>query len=397
MSAAIGLDEINEAGRRLFRIYEIKERRTGLGYVGVTALVMNDRFLGHRQDACRDRRRRPGGLADAIRRSAADGLVYLQAFSIRELATTTDPEEARRLEAEWIERRRTRVPDGFNQMPGGRSLGGPLNSCPVTVEHPIRGTLDYPSLSVAIIDANAEHERQRLPTVGAEAVYARIRAGWTPAQALGLVHRTDGRRIRASFTWAGHEYDTLRDASIASGVPIATLRSRLHRARTALHAPPPEIATDRRRSGPARSPVPTSSGILVPAPPGHVEALVTLEAFARLAKVPKSTVTYRYRRLEREGRSPDEMPADELHAFLVGSVDRRILLDLRIAPSEVWSDGIRSLIARLFATPAVECRRVDRIGGSAIRARLRTLPGWPDRLSAVAIRWAFGFEAQKPD
>ena len=128
----------------------------------------------------------------------------------------------------------------------------------------------------------------------------------------------------------------------------------------------------------------------MPAPDGGP---VTLQDFARRTGIPKATVTHRYRQLLRAERRPEAMHPEQIRAFLTTQQDRRIVLKLEVGPGVVWSGGVRELIRRVLDNTAVESRRLERIGCSAIRYRLRLVPGWPDRIESRCVRWAFGFEA----
>ena len=46
----------------------------------------------------------------------------------------------------------------------------------------------------------------------------------------------------------------------------------------------------------------------------------------------------------------------------------------------------------MLADAEVEQSRPERLGLSAIRARLRRLPHWPGRLTPTELLWAFGFD-----
>ncbi len=118
---------------------------------------------------------------------------------------------------------------------------------------------------------------------------------------------------------------------------------------------------------------------------------LSLEVFASRTGVAKSSALHRHHQFVRSGRDPATMPRSELYAFLTKRQDRRIPLQLEIAPRVVWRGGVRELIRRLFADRAVECRRSERILAPTIRARLRKAAGWPDRMPAHEIRRAFGF------
>ena len=114
------------------------------------------------------------------------------------LDTTDSAIEARRLEAEWIERLNTHCPAGYNLMPGGSSLGGPSNAKSVTVAIPGRGVRTFSTIQ----DAIADRMRTTLPVIQPSTVYARLAMGWSAAEALGYRKHEDGRRLRPAFRFA---------------------------------------------------------------------------------------------------------------------------------------------------------------------------------------------------
>ena len=355
--------------------------------MGVTALPLTQRFSGHRATALRRKRARAGSLGAAILASLAAGLCYGEAFSIRWLASAGDPDEARALEAHWIAALRTAAPNGFNHMPGGSSLGGKLNAQPVTVQQSTDGSVIYPSLSQAIRVTN--RQRGSKDRVDPGTVYARLDMGWSVEEALGLVAHVDGRGVRQPFTWGGQQYRTLREVSARSGLSISTLRSRLYRQDGARSRSPCDLAQDRRRVGVGRKW--RVGSMCLPSPDGD-GVLLTAAEFAARTGVAKASVLHRFHRLVRAGRDVASMPLSELRAALTTRADRRIVIGLEVAPGVVWLGGVRELIRRLEADRLVECHRPERIQASAIRARLRRLPGWPDAMTARDIRRAFGFE-----
>ncbi|WP_120009766.1 GIY-YIG nuclease family protein [Teichococcus vastitatis] len=245
---------------RVWRIYRITRCRDGRGYVGVTCRSLAGRAAAHRHHARRHPDLgRPGSLAAAIRAALAEGLGFAEAFRIEELDSTPDPAAARALERHWIARLGTAWPEGFNRAPGGASLGGPANAVPVTLHHPRRGVRRYPSLLAAIAAIEAERRAAGRPPLPPGVVYARRALGWSPEEALGLRPHRDGRGLRSDVCWAGQPAASLRAVAAAQNIPLATLRSRLHRARRVAGADGanevPDLARDRRKAGKAtRSP-----------------------------------------------------------------------------------------------------------------------------------------------
>ena len=376
-------------------VYYIRRRADGRPYVGVTSRPLPVRIAAYDHTALlRPRLGRPGTLVHAIRQAYADGLSFHDAFQVDILASTSSPEEARRLERHWIARLRTASPHGFNVMPGGASLGGPANAVPVVLEHPARGTLHYGSLLQAIADIDRERQNLGEPPLQPGAVYARRAMGWPVAEALGLTKHADGRRKRPLFRWHGRTYDTLHELALAEGLPIDAIRSKLYRARQAGCDAAEDAAPDRRLPGRRR----TGGGgcgrqppLVLPHPLDPQADPVDAARFARLIGLPRATVLHRYHRLERE-RDGSALTRGAVLAALTRRSDRRRIITLALPDGRRLSGGVREVIRAVLADAEVEQSRPERLGLSAIRARLRRLPHWPGRLTPTELLWAFGFD-----
>jgi hypothetical protein len=202
-----------------------------MGYVGVTKRPLQIRIGAHDHLArLQLTRGGPGTLAAAMRQAFAAGHSFESAFEVEVLAETSSEAEATELERTWIARLGTARPNGFNILPGGASLGGPANATPVSVDHPVRGTLVYESLMDAVPDLNRERVNQGNPPLRLGTIYARLELGWSAEEALELKAHRDRRQRRAAFRCCGRIYDTLDELARAEGMPIDTIRSRLHRA-----------------------------------------------------------------------------------------------------------------------------------------------------------------------
>jgi hypothetical protein len=375
-------------------IYRIRRRADGRDYVGLTARLLPMRIAAYDHSA----RRRPriGGpctLVAAIRQAYADGLSFDAAFQVDVLAEASSPEEARRLERHWIAQLQSAHPHGFNLMPGGASLGGPANSVPVAINHPVRGRLRYNSMMKAVADINRERHARGEPTLPLTVVYARRSTGWSLEEALGLTKHADGRRQRPMFLWHGRTYDSLHELAIAEGLPIDTIRSKLYRARQAGCDAAEDVASDRRLPGRHRTGgvgCGRQSFLVLPHPLHPQADPVDAATFARLTGLPRATVLHRYHRLaKRKGASA--LTQSELVAALTRRTDRRRLITLALPDGRRLSGGVREVINAVLADPNLDELRAKRLGFSAIRARLRRLPGWPGRLSQSELLWAFGF------
>lgn len=220
-----------------------------------------------------------------------------------------------------------------------------------------------------------------------------------PGGIFGLVRRLDGRRRRAAaFRFSGKAHIALRTASQRSGIPIDTLRSRLHRAKRA-GCPGADIAMDRRCPGfPRRDGATTGRQppMSLPHPFDEAKAPVSAAEFARMTNLPKSSVTYRFN-LIRDGNfgDPSQMQREQLLSLLTSEQERRIVIALPVPDGRVLHGGVRELIRDLFAQPELLAMRHERLGPSAIRARLRKLPSWPLPVAAGDISWAFGFNQRQ--
>ncbi|WP_157986051.1 GIY-YIG nuclease family protein [Teichococcus vastitatis] len=383
---------------RTWRIYRITRRSDGRGYVGVTCRTLVTRVTAHVHLARRHPHLgRPGTLAAAIRAALDEGLCFGQAFLVEALEDTASPEEARLLERSWIARLGTAWPGGFNVQPGGASLGGPANAVPVTLNHPRRGLVHYPSLLAAITSTGEERRAAGQPPLSGGLVYARRAMGWSPEEALGLQPHQDGRSLRDDVCWEGRPTTSLRVLARARGIAPATLRSRLHRARRRDGAALPDLAQDRRRSdhrlaaGQAARP----PWLALPHPTDPQGPAVNAAAFARLAGLPRATVLHRYHALATRPGGITGLTRAGLLEALIRRPCREIILRLRLPDGRTLSGGVRALVRQVLEDAELAAGRPEPLGASAIRARLRRLPDWP-RPGEAGIAWAFGFRPGTP-
>jgi hypothetical protein len=391
-------DPANPAGggtaAPIWRIYHLRRLTDSAGYVGVTQRPLAIRLAAHGTIARRHPERgRPGSLAAAIRQTFADGLPFQTAFQAEILAETSLPAEARRLERVWINRLGTASPRGFNVMPGGASLGGPANAIPLTLAHPTRGFLRFASLMDAVTATDRERQREAKPPLQLGTIYARRELGWSIEEALELTTHVDGRRRRAAFRWRGRSYRTLEEVAQVDGVAIATIRSRLHRARRAGCEVWHDAAKDRRLPGSHRTgdaKCGRQKPLALPHPADPKSAPVDAASFARMSGLPRATVLHRHHRLL-ETHGSAVLPRAIVLAALVARQDRRVVLSLSLPGGQTLRDGVRALIRTVLSDPALNGSRAEKLGFSAIRARLRRVPGWPADLSVDAVQWAFGF------
>lgn len=378
---------------RFWRIYRVTRRSDGRGYVGVTCRSLATRLAAHVHLARRHPHLgRPGTLAAAIRTATEQGLSFSEAFLTETLDDTCSPDAARSLERDWIARLGTAWPRGFNVQPGGASLGGPANALPVTLCHPERGMLRYPSLLAAVIGLGEERRAAGQPPLSPGVVYARRAMGWSLEEALGLVPHQDGRGLRGDVRWQGQPAASLRALARAQGIAPAALRSRLHRARRRDGTVLPDLARDRRHSASRRmcGQAARPPCLALPHPADPQAPPVNAAVFARLAGLPRATVLHRYHALAVRPGGAAGLTRAELLRALLRRQEREIVLRLRLPGGRILSGGVRALIRQVLGDLPLAGVRAEQLGASAIRARLRRLPDWP-RPGQAGIAWAFGF------
>lgn len=362
-------------------IYLIERRSDGRRYIGLTARNMQDRLRAHIYDAKREgRARTQGSLGTAIRETVQSGRTFEEDFRWAILQSGLTAEEACLAEARWIDRFDCSAPDGFNKLPAG-SLGGPANAVRVTLTHPERGDITYSSLYTAIRIRNTELQAAGNEPLLPSTVYERVALGWMPEEALGYQPHDDGRGERDPVRYGDKRYRSLAAISRETGEPIATLRSRLHRARRA-GVTDPNLAIDRRSAAMPRN------IILLPDPDNPVTgSKLHVNEFSARTGVPRSTLVFRIGRMLEEGLDIESMDQTEVVRRLITEEDRRKPIRLAPADGHALSGGIREVIRMVLGDASLEMSRVEHIGDSAIRARLRLI----DTHDADKVRWAFGF------
>ena len=353
-------------------IYSLQERASGRTYVGVTCRPLQVRIGSHLSQARRGGRLRRGGLLEVLRDACLTTKDFHDRFVARVLGTATSRAEARTQEASWIARLRCMVPSGFNLMPGGSSLGGPSNARPVSVE--VGGQRHtYASVGAALSDRNRSAADRGEVRVQRSTAHARLAAGWSPAEALGYAPHRDGRGARERFSVDGIVYSTLREASVASGLAIATLRSRLHRSkRRAMQSDVPEVGRDQRTASLGRRPL---LGLVHPTTGEPVSA----RAYARATGLPLSTVLHRAHRLGL-GASPEDMATP---------VERRRVVTCVGADGATVTGGYREVARRVLDPGWTRAPDTRKLSASAIRARLRRLTE-VERSAPWFVKWACG-------
>jgi hypothetical protein len=246
--------------------------------------------------------------------------------------------------------------------------------------------------AVAAIDRERENDGK--PPLQLSTIYARREMGWSIEEALELKPHRDGRRERAAFQWRGRTYYTLEEVARSEGVAIDTIRSRLHRARQSGCDPDHDAAEDRRLPGTHRTGgvgCGRQPPLALPHPLDPHAGPVNAASFARLTGVPRATVLHRYRHLV-DTHGSAVLPRAVVLAALMERQDRRLVISLPLPSGVTLCDGVRALIRTVLNDPALSQARAEKLGASAIRARLRRIPGWPEDLSPEALLWAFGFQ-----
>lgn len=371
-----------------YLIYALTERVTGRIYVGLTTRTLAQRISAHLSQARRPRTVRPDGLMNALRRMLDAGGRFGDMWEARIVGRAATTDQARVLETHWITTLSAARPTGYNIMPGGRSVGGPDNAVPVTVVLPDGSSRNYACIQHAIVDSNEVNRAAGQPVLLPGTVYARLAMGWSPAQALGYAPHIDGRGARRPIPVEGRTFGNLRSIAATTGLPIAALRSRLHR-RT-LSGSETDLSTDMRCSGFDHVPRRTAPlGLCLPGVAGPL----TVREYAKRTDMPASTVLHRWHAASRAGLDPATLSPTALLARLVTAEDRRRLVTLCLPDGRSWNGGERDLVRRVLGDPDLAASRAILLSESGIRRRLRLLPDC-ERQDPVKVAAAFGFDAR---
>ena len=380
-----------------WRIYLITRCSDGRGYVGLTAQSVPARFAGHCADAKRDGGSRGGAdtVTAALRAAMQAGQNPRTAFRLQELGEYKTPDAARHAEALSIRTLGTARPNGFNVMPGGASLGAIANAKQVALDHPLKGHILFPTISEALAFRNDELRSQSKRPLVPGAVYARLHAGWNVCEALGYTERLDGRARVGRPIRVRSRVVSRASAAQQLGLSRAAMRSRAHRARRS-GMPGISLAVDRRGPYSRRA---DSVAVSLPHPSDPNAPALNSVAFAAVSGIPKATILDRLMQLRIAGRDPAHMTRPDLLKALMETADRRIKITLTLPNGDQVCGGIRELIRLVLANAELSNARVEMLGASAIRARLRRLANWPSAadLTPQDLMWAFGFSGIQPD
>ena len=368
-----------------YAIYALLERSTGKYYVGLTTRSLTKRVAAHLSQARRDQNVRPRGLMAALRRTVNASKRFEDAWDAQVVAWAPTTDEARALEQQWITTLSAAAPTGLNLMPGGASVGGRENAVPLDVALPDRQHRSYACIQDAITDCNRRRLQAGAPVLLPGTIYARLALGWSPAEALDYAPHEDGRGARLPIVLEGQTFGNLRTVSAATGVSIATLRSRLHRRR--LSGSETHLGTDMRRTGADHTPTrSTPLGLRLPGTPTRL----TVRAYAERTNMPASTILHRWHAACRAGLDPATMSPDALLNQLVTAGDRRRLLTLKLPDGQCITGGERELVRLVLGDLDLAARRAVLLSESGIRRRLRLLPDC-DRQDGCKVAGAFGF------
>ena len=292
-------------------IYTLEELASGRHYVGLTRRSLSERVASHITQSRRDRPIRPNGLMAALRLMESLGQVFTSCFSARIIAHADTADAARALERHWVEQLECRTPIGFNNMPGGSSVGGIDNATPLTVVTHDGVQTTYPSIRMAIVAYNVAREANGQQKLEFSTVYARIAGGWTIEESLDIRPRRHFGSVRRHFAIGDTVYTTLHEASAATGLLPATLCSRLYRSRNAGMSEVPQIGVDRRARG--RAPL-TRLNI----PWLKTAERLTAAAYAARTGLPKTTITHRWHRAQKAVAQGKVWKFDALYHFMTG-------------------------------------------------------------------------------
>jgi hypothetical protein len=165
------------ARERIVKIYLIRNRINGKGYVGQTTGTIKQRWSSH-VCAANSRKGCPI-LSRAIRKYSP------QSFSISVLATAHNCEDLNRLEASYIAALRTLTPNGYNVLPAGRTIAQ-------TCQHGIIPVNECNKCRAMWSKAFRLNHPRRWKRVAKEAYHERVRLGRCarcPRRAIrGMVH-----------------------------------------------------------------------------------------------------------------------------------------------------------------------------------------------------------------
>lgn len=362
-----------------YSVYRISCKETGKCYYGITAGRVETRLSRHVIDAFRRRGCRIGSLQDRIRKVHVGGQRPRDAFEVEIVAERLSLACARSLESHLVEEKKTRVPHGFNVQPGGFSAGSKANSKPLTVSDERGYRRNYSSLMKAVDARNRELAKQDSKLLKYPTVRARIREmGWTIEEALEYKSRIDGRSRREPFLCSGTRMVSLAQASQATGLTKATLRSRLHRAKLNGRSDH-DIAEVMPR--------PDVKALSLPDPDNR-RRLISATAVARKLGIPVSTVVHRYR------RAPKDISSRELINWLIGPKRPVRVLMLDVPGGERLCGSIRQIYMEISRRDDLESLREEHLSLSGVTRRLRSLDNQEAAFCGKDLAWAFGFAAR---
>lgn len=201
MSEDSPIKKSNVAGRGF--IYLIKHIASGKGYVGLTRRSLKQRFQGH-IDVAKKRIRPDGTITHDIAKYGRE------AFSIELLEEVQSLELLSQREIFFIKELHTLSPNGYNQ-----NRGGSLALTAVT--HHVEG-VGYRGVG-QLADSYDLLE---------ETVRARLTAGWSVEQAIGLDSPPKFSRKGTQFQIGGKSFESETALAKEFNIPIERFRARVH-------------------------------------------------------------------------------------------------------------------------------------------------------------------------
>lgn len=337
-------------------VYMIRRKSDGKVYIGITHRTLEQRVNSHRYDAMR-KGVHHGGLAFAIRTAKEHGMCFSDAFEYVVLEYVfCDNDFIRTREKHWVDTFNSRYPNGFNIHPGGSSIGSIQNCKPITVS--INGAeIKYPSRSLAIASSACSN-------VTPGAMYWRLK-NWPVNEALGISRHLDARSFREVFIYQGSQCNSLAVASQDIGTPIATLRSRLHRAKKR------KVKNYDLSIKTLQIPSKLST-IPLPHPFDDKHEDITSRRFSKLTGIPQTTISYRANNFALK-MSGSEYTRGMLLAYLINGEDRTSYITVKLTDGFTYHVSINKLARMVAHIPRFQKFKLVQLKESTLRKRLQNL------------------------
>lgn len=340
-------------------VYKIRRTSDGKEYVGITRRELKVRIGFHCTEAM-FKGVHPGGLAVAIRSIRKSGEKFEECFSYSVLEKfCSDKNHALTREKFWVESLNTRYPNGFNIQPGGSSAGSVENGIPITLI--VENTeYDFESISEAVAWVNSRKENEYLDEA---TVRWRLAQDWPIDEAFGFAEHIDQRTIREPFVFDSVEYDSLRVVSNISGIPIATLRSRLQRAREN-DIEDYDLAI--------KMPIKWFGSSLLPHPKDEELDGISSREFERLTNISQTTISRRAKKYRTQTPEEKQNRLELLNYILLGE-ERSTNISLELPNGFDFNGSINQLARVIEQEESLQKYRKSFIKYSTLRKRLQKL------------------------